>query len=135
MRDYGEWAGLAACRNCGPSGFFDRSRDDEEAMRAKRICQIDCSVKSDCLTHAVIYKEAAGVWGGYTESERRYIRPTIRRRLMRLAIIEGRIDSRLIKDPEGIEMYQDLLRELRDQGLIPRKLVSNTGTYNGPMAA
>jgi len=133
MRDYGEWTGLAACRNMNPD-MFARPKDDEQTKFAKRTCQITCSVKNECLAHATIYNET-GVWGGYSEPERRYIRPSIRRRIMAVAILEGRMDPKLLNDPKGIEMYQDLIRELREQGLIPQRLTSNTGTYEGPMAA
>lgn len=133
MRDYGQWTHGAACRDMDPD-MFSRPKDGEQTQHAKRTCQISCSVKKECLAHAVIYKET-GVWGGYSESERRYIRSGIRRRLMAIAIVENRIDPRLLTDPKGIEMYKELLKELSEQGFIPHKLVSNTGSYDGPMAA
>lgn len=133
MRDYGVWTHGAACRDMNPD-MFARPKNDEQTKFAKRTCQLSCPVKSECLAHATIYQET-GVWGGYSETERRYIRPSIRRRIMVVAIIENVIDPNLLKDPNGIQMYRDLVKELSEKGLIPHKLTSNTGTYEGPMAA
>lgn len=129
MRDYGEWSRAAACLNMDPE-VFARPRDDYEAREAKRVCQLTCPVKHKCLAHAVIYKEV-GIWGGYLESERRYISRSSRKRLMTIAILEDNLDHTLITDPVGIEIYNEIAAELE----IPSKIVSNTGTYSGPMAA
>lgn len=110
--------------------MFAHPRDDYETREAKRVCQLSCPVKSKCLAQSIIYKEV-GVWGGYSESERRYITRISRKRLMAIAILEGDFDRQLITDPVGIEIYNELMVELE----IPHKVRSNTGTYTGPMAA
>ena len=129
MKDYSEWARSAACRLMDPD-MFASVRDDYESREAKRVCQLSCTVKQKCLAQAIIYKES-GVWGGYLESERRYISPRNRERLMAIAILEGTLDPTLIKDPAGVQMYNELLDKLE----IPSRIRSNTGTYSGPMAA
>ena len=129
MRDYGEWSRAAACLVMDPE-VFARPRDDYETREAKRVCQLQCPVRQKCLAHAIIYREV-GVWGGYLESERRYISRTSRKRLMTIALLEGNLDHTLITDPKGIDIYNEIVVELG----IPNKIVSNTGTYSGPMAA
>jgi transcription factor WhiB len=110
--------------------MFALSGDEHATREAKRVCQLSCPVKSKCLATAIIYKEV-GVWGGYLESERRYISKASRRRLMAIAILEDNLDPKLIRDTDGVEMYHELIRELE----IPNRVQSNTGTYSGPMAA
>jgi WhiB family redox-sensing transcriptional regulator len=39
-------------------------------VRAKSICTV-CPVQSSCLDYAVESIEQYGIWGGFTESERR----------------------------------------------------------------
>lgn len=109
---------------------FSRPRNDHETRQAKRVCQLECPVKSKCLAQAIVYKEV-GIWGGYSESERRYISSSSRRRLMAIAILEDNLDPKLITDPKGLIMYDELVIELK----VPNKIQSNTGTYSGPMAA
>lgn len=109
---------------------FARPRDDYQTRQAKRVCQLECPVKHKCLTHAIIYKEV-GVWGGYLETERRYISRSSRKRLMTIALLEGNLDHTLISDSIGIEIYNEIVVELK----VPNLIVSNTGTYSGPMAA
>lgn len=50
---------------------------------------------------------------------------------MSIALLEGDLDRRLIKDPAGVDLYNEILTELK----IPSRIVSNTGTYSGPTAA
>ena len=50
---------------------------------------------------------------------------------MSIAILEDNIDPELITDPDGIKMYNELVGRFK----VPKKLISNTGTYSGPMAA
>jgi hypothetical protein len=129
MKDYGEWSRAAACLTMDPE-VFARPRDDYEAREAKRVCQLACPVKHKCLAQAIIYKEV-GIWGGYLESERRYISRASRKRLMTIAFLEDDLDHNLITDPVGIEIYNEIVTELK----APNKIVSNTDTYSGPMAA
>lgn len=41
-------------------------------MRAKSICQI-CPVRQPCLDYANAIREPYGIWGGFTEAERRHL--------------------------------------------------------------
>lgn len=71
-----EWQLKAACRGPQAAVFFPPSapeRRDEKRFRerrAKAICDT-CSVREDCLSHALSIREQHGIWGGLSESERR----------------------------------------------------------------
>ncbi len=71
-----EWQDKAACRGPQSSLFFPPPRTeprDEKIERealAKSICN-QCSVVTDCLTHALDVGEVHGIWGGRNEIERR----------------------------------------------------------------
>jgi WhiB family transcriptional regulator, redox-sensing transcriptional regulator len=62
------WAVFAACREAEPELFFGGSKDAEEAALA--ICAI-CTVRRECLEHALETRERFGVWGGETEQGRK----------------------------------------------------------------
>lgn len=62
--------------NCNAKGaplstFYPERGDDTRA--AKRMC-IPCPVRQQCLDYALKYSERFGIWGGYSETERRIIR-------------------------------------------------------------
>jgi WhiB family redox-sensing transcriptional regulator len=50
--------------------FFSGSRADERSALA--LCST-CTVRADCLDHALEVRERFGVWGGTTEQDRRRI--------------------------------------------------------------
>ena len=62
------WAVFAACRDADADLFFGGSREAEEAALA--ICAI-CTVRDECLNHALESRERFGIWGGKTEKARR----------------------------------------------------------------
>ena len=62
------WKAEGACRWVDPELFFPIS--DVEAEPAKRVCAA-CVVRDRCLEHALATREADGIWGGLTPSERR----------------------------------------------------------------
>lgn len=62
------WQKRAACRGLDAEIFYPDP--EEEADEAKGICAI-CPVHQHCLEHALTHREREGVWGGYTERERR----------------------------------------------------------------
>jgi WhiB family redox-sensing transcriptional regulator len=62
------WRQKSACRGLDPDVFFPSS--DEEAEEPKAVCAM-CPVRQLCLEHALAYREYDGVWGGFTERERR----------------------------------------------------------------
>ncbi|MFF7366554.1 WhiB family transcriptional regulator [Streptomyces tricolor] len=70
-----EWQADAACRGMDSSVFFSpvgergrARRRREEAARA--ICR-GCPVSGPCGRFALASQQYYGVWGGYTETERR----------------------------------------------------------------
>jgi WhiB family redox-sensing transcriptional regulator len=70
------WTDLAACRGVDPEIFFPVSTAGpalEDVAEAKRVCA-GCPVTADCLSWALRAGESAGIWGGTTPDERRYLR-------------------------------------------------------------
>lgn len=72
------WTDLAACRaaDVDPELFFPISTTGpalDQVAEAKRVCA-SCPVKPDCLAWALRAGESAGIWGGTTPEERRYLR-------------------------------------------------------------
>ena len=71
-----DWQDRAACRGPSQTIFFPpttserRSEKRMREARAKQICG-DCGVQDRCLDYAVSSREQHGVWGGFTEAERR----------------------------------------------------------------
>jgi len=64
------WRNRAACKGIDPEIFFPVSEEDAEP--AKEICAV-CPVRESCLEHALANREREGIWGGFTERERRRI--------------------------------------------------------------
>jgi WhiB family redox-sensing transcriptional regulator len=69
------WQLSAACRHADPAVFYhpDNERGEPRSNRvlaAKRICK-RCSVRARCLNYALEARERHGIWGGFTEDERR----------------------------------------------------------------
>ena len=65
-----KWRELGACRGLEPGIFYPD--DGEAASTAKAVCA-SCGVRVACLEYAVVVREKQGVWGGFTERERRRI--------------------------------------------------------------
>ena len=66
------WELSAACRKLGETEIFFPSRG-ESCELAKSICK-GCPVREDCLEHALANGEKFGIWGGYSERDRRKMR-------------------------------------------------------------
>lgn len=66
-----EWSAGAACNDM-PQGWFYPKRG-ESAREPKEVCA-GCEVARECLRFAIENKEMFGIWGGYSERERRRIR-------------------------------------------------------------
>lgn len=83
MRD-DEWMLKAACRELlDPDPiFFPKTRKGvkPDISKARQICFNDCNVRKSCLVYAVVHHENRGVWGGLSETERRSIPRSTRRR-------------------------------------------------------
>ncbi|MET9879535.1 WhiB family transcriptional regulator [Actinacidiphila glaucinigra] len=72
----GDWGGQAACRISDADVLFV---EGAEQHRAKALCT-GCTVRTECLAHALDHRIEDGIWGGMTERERRALlrrRPTV----------------------------------------------------------
>jgi WhiB family redox-sensing transcriptional regulator len=70
-----DWT-AAACRDQDPELFFplgDGKFSKDQVARAKAICA-RCALVEQCRDWALESGIAEGVWGGYTEQERRSLR-------------------------------------------------------------
>lgn len=68
-----DWRESAACRSAEPELFFPVSSQGQSATEtehAKAVCA-GCPVRRECLQFALATRQAYGVWGGMSESERR----------------------------------------------------------------
>ncbi|WP_254593037.1 WhiB family transcriptional regulator [Prescottella equi] len=70
-----DWQLSAACRDVDPAVFYsaDNERGEPRAKRersAKQVCR-QCPVRAQCLKYALDARERHGIWGGYTEDERK----------------------------------------------------------------
>ncbi|MFJ9565933.1 WhiB family transcriptional regulator [Streptomyces fuscichromogenes] len=71
-----EWGARAACRSADPDELFVEGAAQNQA---KAVCR-GCSVRTECLAHALDHRIEYGIWGGMTERERRALlrrRPTV----------------------------------------------------------
>lgn len=71
-----DWRSLAICKNSAAELFFPIGSTGhalEMIDAAKEVCK-QCPVTDPCLEFAIDTNQEAGVWGGYTEEERRSIR-------------------------------------------------------------
>lgn len=60
----------AKCRNANPEIFYPEQGGSTK--EAKRICE-ECPIRIPCLDYALENNERFGVWGGFSERERRKI--------------------------------------------------------------
>src|SRR3989304_5197131 len=63
-------------REHDPELFFpvsgeDTDKGEMEWVAAKRICEMECPVRTECLSYALDNRLMYGVWGGRSEDERR----------------------------------------------------------------
>ena len=76
MHDETKWQTMAACHGEMGSVFYPPMRPERKAVRlareqrAKAVCA-SCTVRQECLDHALATNERFGVWGGTTEKQRR----------------------------------------------------------------
>ena len=71
-----DWRHRALCRDEDPELFFPIGTTGPAATQAdeaKQVCR-RCSVVDDCLERALETGQAAGVWGGTSEDERRLLK-------------------------------------------------------------
>lgn len=70
------WASRGACLGSDPELFFPIAAAGparQQIAQARAICA-RCPVCKDCLSYALETGQAAGVWGGTSEEERRKMR-------------------------------------------------------------
>jgi WhiB family redox-sensing transcriptional regulator len=65
------WQELALCSQTDPEAFFPEKGGS--TREAKRICE-SCEVRAECLEYALANDERFGIWGGYSERERRRLK-------------------------------------------------------------
>lgn len=63
-----DWQDQAVCAETDPDAFFPEKGGSTK--EAKKIC-LGCDVKDECLKYALDHDERFGIWGGYSERERR----------------------------------------------------------------
>jgi WhiB family transcriptional regulator, redox-sensing transcriptional regulator len=74
-----DWQDEGSCRHADADLFFPPFDVEPTAARiarenaAKAVCA-ECPVRIECLEWALTADEPYGVWGGYSESERRELR-------------------------------------------------------------
>jgi WhiB family redox-sensing transcriptional regulator len=71
-----DWQKRGECLGNDPDLWFPERGDD--TSRAKAICR-ECPVRAECLEYALETKQMFGVWGGYSERERRPMRAARKR--------------------------------------------------------
>jgi WhiB family redox-sensing transcriptional regulator len=76
------WRERAACRTAEPDMFFPaaaKGGPESDAARARAMCR-SCPVCAACLSFALSTSQAYGIWGGFSEGERRRLTGNTRRR-------------------------------------------------------
>jgi WhiB family redox-sensing transcriptional regulator len=73
LRETLAWQERALCLQADPEVFYIPGRVAERD--AKAVCAA-CEVRPECLDRALDTGEPHGVWGGYTEQERRHMART-----------------------------------------------------------
>jgi len=67
------WQERAICSQTDPEAFFPEKGGS--TREAKKIC-VGCPVRHECLEYALTHEERFGIWGGFSERERRRIART-----------------------------------------------------------
>ena len=65
------WQGRALCAEVDPEIFFPEKGGS--TREPKRVCRA-CEVRTECLDYALEHDERFGIWGGFSERERRALR-------------------------------------------------------------
>jgi WhiB family redox-sensing transcriptional regulator len=70
------WRNDATCRDTDPELFFPVGTTGQALLqiaKAKSVC-CECPVNIECLDFALETNQDTGIWGGFSEEERRQIR-------------------------------------------------------------
>ncbi|MFV8301254.1 WhiB family transcriptional regulator [Mycolicibacterium fortuitum] len=65
------WQAEGICRQVDPEIFFPEK--GQSTKDAKRVCA-NCPVAAECLEYALVNGERFGIFGGYSERERRQMK-------------------------------------------------------------
>ncbi|RFZ41381.1 Transcriptional regulator WhiB2 [Mycobacterium marinum] len=65
------WKAQALCAQTDPDAFFPEKGGTTRP--AKRVC-LSCPVRKQCLDYALDHDERFGIWGGFSERERRRLK-------------------------------------------------------------
>jgi hypothetical protein len=76
------------CR--GATNLFYPDRGDNHAVKAAKALCWSCPVQAECLDYSLLNREKFGVWGGFSERERRRMRPNQAARAFAFARIKAR---------------------------------------------
>ena len=90
----GDWRNKAACLRVDPELFFPIGEkiqsDIDQIEQAKSFC-VKCLVKEQCLEYAHEMSQYSEVWGGLSESERKFLKR--RRQQARVRARLGRMST------------------------------------------
>jgi WhiB family redox-sensing transcriptional regulator len=65
------WQDRALCSQTDPEAFFPEKGGS--TREARRVCR-SCEVRAECLEYALGHDERFGIWGGFSERERRRLK-------------------------------------------------------------
>jgi WhiB family transcriptional regulator, redox-sensing transcriptional regulator len=65
------WQDAALCAQTDPEAFHPEKGGS--VREAKRVCRA-CEVRAECLEYALEHDESAGIWGGMSPKERRWLK-------------------------------------------------------------
>lgn len=68
-----EWHDQANCLGLDTELFFPEIGHSRDTIAIKEICT-NCVVRQECLNYALNAGEKFGIWGGYSEKDRRRMR-------------------------------------------------------------
>jgi len=92
------WRQSAACRDVNPKVFFPVGSTGSAIKKiaaAKAVCR-DCPVRLVCLQFALTTNQEDGVWGGYSEDERRELRRRWRRLGRPMRFVPGALQDEVV---------------------------------------
>lgn len=73
------WRERGACVGMPPEIFFPpESGSPPDYTEAEKVCD-SCTVREECLEHALWWPEKLGYWGGMSERGRRLLKRRLRR--------------------------------------------------------
>lgn len=67
----------APCQSVDPELFFPDPTDMETLRQARKVCK-SCDAVEECLSFAM-KTNSQGIWGGYTDDERKAIKRKMQR--------------------------------------------------------